>query len=468
MLAAVGAWAALDSAGRLATATGAPQNGTPAVTEEGLREHVDRLGSSTGGEMVATSRGNSIERELTWARAASPASIDEFYSSSNGAAAERMALEAALASGREVSFRGLLTLDRPIVMPTNSSLAGEGASSFDDSRGRSCILRGFAGDEPTITMKNDCQLRNLDIDGDLRGTGNGITVKGTRIVVENVSVRKAGGDNFRIGGDNENLNANGWRISGLRSYAANGRGFFCHHTNDRASDTFPLGAPDVNGGQMFGGDFIRNKGDNFAIGNAIDNKFFGPMSQESSLRNFHFMKGARGNHIYGGYSEDGKKPDLLDVGTMANAILFTQTVASSVFTDADGRNFILPYIAALQRLAALGSFGIAGVYGSGVGGHLDLYDDSLALAAQIFGRTSGSGTQGKGVATAKRDRDTPVDIFEWQDRAGINILSGALNIAGNQVVGKRQSAIPNASGGDEAAKINKILAALRAHGLIGK
>ena len=466
MLAAVGAWAALDSAGQLEAATAGQRTGTPAATDDGLREHVDRLGSSTGGEMVATSRGNSIERELTWARAAGPASIDEFYSSSNGTAAERMALEAALASGRDVSFRGLLILDRPVVMPANSSLSGEGASSFDDSRGRSCIVRGFAGNEPTITMMSDCQLRNLDIDGDLRGTGNGITVKGTRIVVENVSVRKAGGDNFRIGGDNEILNANGWRISGLRSYAANGRGFYCHHTNARVSKTFPLGTPDVNGGQMFGGDFIRNKGDNFAIGNAIDNKFFGPMSQESSASNFHFMKGARGNHIYGGYSEDGKTPDLLDVGAAANAILFTQTVANPRFTDADGRNFILPFIGALERLAMLGSFGIAGVYGSGVGGHLDLYADTLDLAAQIFGRSTGAGSQGKGVATAKRDRNTPTDIFEWQDQVGINVLSGGLHVAGKRVIGKRQPAIADASRGAEAEKLNQILAALRAHGLI--
>lgn len=468
ILAAAGALGALDSAGPLRAATPPSPNKTPAPGNDGLRDHIDKLASSAGGEMIATSRGNSIERELTWARAASPASIGEFYNASNGVAAERMALEAALASGRAVSFRGLLTLDRPVIMPANSSLLGEGASSFDDSRGRSCLLRDFSGNEPTITMTSDCRLQDLDIDCDLRGTGDGIRVKGTRAVVENVSVRKAGGDNFRIGGDNEYLNANGWRISGLRSYAAKGRGFYCHHTNNHVSDTFPLGAPDVNGGQMFGGDFIRNKGDNFAIGNAIDNKFFGPMSQESAASNFHFMKGARGNHIYGGYSEDGKKPDLLDVGAMANAILFTQTVANSGFTDTDGRNFVLPYIAGIERLAMLGSFGIAGVYGSGVGGHLDLYADTLALAAQIFGRATGTGSQCKGVATAKRDRDTPIDIFEWQDGTGINILSGRLNVAGDQVVGKRQPPIANASRGDEAEKVNQILAALRAHGLIGK
>lgn len=467
ILAATGAWAAVEATGQLRAATTNPPKGTPLPPDDSLRDRMDILGSPTGGEMIATSRGNSVERELTWARAAGPASIAEFYDASNGSAAERMALEAALASERAVSFRGLLTLDRPVIMPANSTLVGEGASSFDNSRGRSCILRGYAGNAATITMTSDCQLHNLDVDGDLQGTGNGIALKGTRIVVENVSVRKAGGDNFRIGGDNEQLNANGWRISGLRSYAAKGRGFYCHHTNGHVSDTFPQGAPDVNGGQMFGGDFLRNRGDNFAIGNAIDNKFFGPTSQRSLARNFHFMNGARGNHIYGGYSEEGEKADLLDVGAMANAILFTQTVANSGFTDADGRNFILPYIRGIERLAMLGSFGIAGVYGSGEGGHLDLYDDTLALAAQIFGRSTGNGTQSKGVATAKRDLNTPTDIFEWQDRVGINILSGGLHVAGERVVGKRQPAITDASRGNEAEKLNQILAALRAHGLIG-
>ncbi|WP_033072929.1 hypothetical protein [Sphingopyxis sp. MWB1] len=466
ILAAAGVWAALDSADSLIAAPTSASGPTSLPADNGLGTLVDKLGSSTGGEMVSTSRGNSLERELTWARAASPASIEEFYDASNGPAAERMALEAALASGRAVSFRGLLTLDEPLVMPANSSLAGEGASSFDDSRGRSSILRGFAGNEPTITMTSDCQLHNLDVDGALQGTGDGIKVIGTRIIVENVSVRKAGGDNFRIGGDNERLNANGWRISGLRSYAAKGRGFFCHHSNSQVSATFPLGEPDVNGGQMFGGDFLRNRKDNFAIGNAIDNKFFGPMSQESAARNFHFMQGARGNHIYGGYSEAGKKGDLLDSGAFANVILFTQTATDSGFTDADGQNFILPYIRGIERLAMLGSFGIAGVHGSGVGGHLDLYSDTLDLAAQIFGRSTGKGSQGKGVATAKRDLHTPADVFEWQYNAGINILSGGLLVAGDQVVGVRQPAIADASHGNESVKINEILAALRAHGLI--
>lgn len=45
-------------------------------------------------------------------------------------------------------------------------------------------------------------------------------------------------------------------------------------------------------------------------------------------------------------------------------------------------------------------------------------------------------------------------------------LSGVLKKGGVQVVGSQQSAIADSSGGDEQTKINAILAALRAHGLI--
>ena len=89
---------------------------------------------------------------------------------------------------------------------------------------------------------------------------------------------KAGRDNLRIGSENEPLNANGWRIAGLRSYKVGRYGFYCHHTNGSVDATFSSEAPDVNGGTMIGGDFLLWQGDNFVVGNAIDNVFYGPMS----------------------------------------------------------------------------------------------------------------------------------------------------------------------------------------------
>lgn len=47
-------------------------------------------------------------------------------------------------------------------------------------------------------------------------------------------------------------------------------------------------------------------------------------------------------------------------------------------------------------------------------------------------------------------------------------LSGALKVDSVQVVSSQQAAIPNALGGDELARINAILDALRAHGLVAK
>ena len=438
-------------------------------------QFIEDVGLSGGSALVGTSRDNTVEKELTWARAAAPASINEFYDATNGAAAERMALEGALASGREVSFRGLLTLDQAIVMPAGAILSGEGASSYDHSRGRTCIVRGFAGAEPTIVMVADCQLRNLDFDGDALGTGDLVVVKGARIVIDNVSVRKAGGDNLRIGATNEHLNANGWRISGLRSYLAEGRGFYIHHTNDNTGETFPQGAPDVNAGTMIGGDFLRNKGDGFVIGNAIDNKFFGPFSQESEGRNFHFMEDARGNHLYGYYNEEkiGSPGSILAVGTRGNMLFGSQVASPSQIVDMDGRNYVQRNSPSIARAAHVGDFNIIAdpnpgpnSIGDGSGGFLNLFDSGFNLAAQIYAMATGVGSQCKGVATAKVTENIPIDVFEWMDGTGINILSGGLRVGGSQVVGARQAGIDNAAGGTEITTINSILAAMRTHGMI--
>lgn len=462
-----GRFLAFDAGGGIVAASGTGADGA-------LREDI---ASPTGGAMVKTSRSNTVENELTWARAAGPASINEFYDATNGAAAERMALEDALASGREVSFRGLLTLDQAIVMPTGAVLTGEGASSYDHSQGRTCILRGFAGSTTLLTMGDDCQLRNLDFDGDAVGTGDLVALKGARCVVDNVSVRKAGGDNFRIGGTMEALNANGWRISGLRSYLAEGRGFYCHHTNSNTSGTFPQGAPDVNAGVMFGGDFLRNKGDGFVIGNAIDNKFFGPFSQESEGRNFHFMEDARGNHLYGYYNEEkiGSPGSILAVGALGNMLYGSQVISPSQIVDMDGRNYVDRHSASIARAAHVGDLNLLAdpspgpnSIGDGSGGFINLFDEQLSLAAQIYAAVTGVGSRSKGVATAKADGNVPIDVFEWApDGIGINILNGGLRVVGTKVVGAQGAAVADAT--DAATvitQLNALLARLRSHGLI--
>ena len=56
-------------------------------------------------------------------------------------------------------------------------------------------------------------------------------------------------------------------------------------------------------------------------------------------------------------------------------------------------------------------------------------------------------------------------LFRIGTDGGLN-LKGEYKINGEQVVGPREPAIPNSVGGDEVAKINSILTALRTHGLI--
>lgn len=435
------------------------------------------LAEPTGATLSRTSRGFSVERELTWARAATPASINEFYDALNGAAAERIALEAAAATGRAVSWRGTLTMDQPPDLPAHTTLIGEGSTSDNGTRGRTCIVRGFADSEPLLLLQSDTTLRNIDVDGNDQGTGDNIQIIGERVMLDNVSTRKAGRHGVWIGDlDNDTLNANCWSFYALKSIYNAGAGLYIHHTNSDTGVTWPIGAANVNAGSLFGGDIRSNGGHGVHIGNAVDNKFYGFVGQNNIGSNIFLDDYARGNCFFSPYSELGGAADTLAALSSGNLVLGTSSVVPPAFVDNGSGNLVMRHDASLKEQVFSGRVGIAPVFGSDTGGHLNIYNDALDLAAQIFGRTTGTGSQGKGVATAKRNGNAPLDIFEWQDGVGLNILDGALRVAGTQVVGARGAEVADAlnAAGDPSqsefnalvAQFNALLARVRAHGLI--
>jgi hypothetical protein len=432
--------------------------------DNGLRAD---LASATGAALSKTSRGYSVERELTWARAAVPASINEFYDATNGAAAERIALEGAAASGRAVSWRGTLTMDQRPTLPARTLLNGEGSTSDNGTRGRTCIVRGFAGAGPLLLLLDGTTIQNIDVDGDNQGAGDNIQIIGERVTLDNVSTRKAGGHGCWIGDlDNDTMNANCWSIYALKSIYNAGSGLRIHHTNSDTGVTWPIGAANVNAGGLFGADVRSNGSHGLFIGNGVDNKFHGLVVQNNVGSNIYLDDYARGNCLFSPYSELGGVADTLAALSSGNLIIGTSSVVPMPIIDNGTGNVIMRHDPSLKEQVFVDRLGIAPSFASGVGASLDLFNDNLDLAAQVFGEKTGVGSQGKGVATAKRNGNTPADVFEWVHGSGVNILSGVLRVAGTQVVGARQGAIGNAAGGTEVATINAILAALRTHGLI--
>ena len=427
----------------------------------------DFFAADEGASRVSTSRTNTVESELTWARAASPASINEFYDASNGASAERMALEAAATTGRAVAWRGTLTMDQRPDLPAHTTLIGEGSTSDNGTRGRTCIVRAFAGSGPLLLLLSDTTLRNIDVDGDGQGTGDNIQIIGERVTLNNVSARKAGGRGVWIGDlDNDAMNANCWSIYALKSIYNAGSGLYIHHTNSDTGVTWPIGAANVNAGSLFGADLRSNGGHGLHIGNAVDNKFYGLVCQNNMGSNIYLDDYARGNCFFSPYSELGGVADTFATLSSGNLIIGTSSVVPMSIIDNGVGNVVMRHDPSLKEQAFRDRLSIAPDYASGTGGHLDLFNDNLDLAAQIFGEKTGVGSQGKGVAKAKRLGNTPAEVFEWIHGTGIDVVSGDYLHGGTKVVGARQAAIANASSGTEIATINAILGALRNHGLI--
>lgn len=390
-------------------------------------------------------------------------SVNDFYDAADGVNADTLALTRALATGKTTSFRGTLTLTSSVTMPTGAKLIGEGYSSDNGTRGESCIVRNFTGSDPTILVQADCLIQNIDIDNDNKGTGNCITVTGERAVLRDVSARKSGGDGIRIGNSSPSMNANLWRAYNVLTLHNANDGFRVDHDS-----TNPL--PDVNAGVLVGLDSRNNGRDGLNIGEAIDNSFYGVCCQNSLRHNVYLGAAAQGNRLYSPYTESSSSAELLlDTGSTRNMVFGNRSnTAASGWTDNGTENLVIQ-----TRTSTAGwNFGAKmTVFNAAGSASFDMYAGANEiLAAQIQGRDAGVGTRGKGVAMAKRNGNTPIDIFEW-DETGVNLLSVPLKYAGTQVVGARGAAVADATGGatvDTEARtaINTLLARLRAHGLI--
>lgn len=424
-----------------------------------------------GASLALTTRGNSVERELTWARAAAPVSINEFHDAANGAGAERIALEGALATGRDVQWLGDIVLDQPITMPVGSGLRGFGFSSEDSVNGKSRIVRGFAGTDPMIIALRECRLIDIDVDGQFSGTGDNIQVKGGRCILR-CSSRHAGRDGIWFGATDEAINAN---LCVLEYYLGidNARyGMRIEHTDAAgAGGSYPLGGSNASGGYAAFLDLRKNGAAGLYTRSAIDWTFAGVRIQENYDEAWVVEEYTRGFEMLTPYIElnnmvnNPNRQVHFRTNSEDNILGVNRVLDSPKYLDEGSRNYWRrrhPQIdgPAFNRRVNVESDDPARPP------TMDFYAVDLSLAARFGGVSTGVGSQGKAMVWAKPDGNVPIQIMEWVNTVGANLITGDYYRGGVKVLGAQQAAILDAAGGTEVATINAILAALRAHGII--
>jgi len=332
-----------------------------------------------------------------------------------------------------------LKVTSQIVLATGKGILGHGATSNNNVRGKSTIIRGFTGSDATILASgDDCWLDKVDIDNDDQGTGECVQVTGERFGFSFVSCRKSGGVGVRIG-DTESgakgFNANLGRIEYLILLNNADDGIRWDHTNTTTTGTFPLGTPSVNAWFSSHIDSRSNGADGINIGNSIDNTFVNAVTQTNTGYGIHLEDDARGHTFLKAYTESntGATPSndgelILDSGADSNVIISNRaTVGNPKWTDNGAGNFII------QTNSNIANSEFAFLK------NLNIYDDaSNALPKLRFYADTGAdlaaylealslGTSGGGLKLyTKRDGNTPVVRVDLDEKGNVVINNAAI------------------------------------------
>jgi hypothetical protein len=321
---------------------------------------------------------------------------------------------------------------------------------------------------------------NVHFDSATGRSGDNVQVTGSRFQSCGMAVTHAGNDGLRIGATEagaSSINANGWRIDYLYAYNNGRHGVNIDHTNTSTSGTFPLGAPDCGIGTL-NVDAHANGGNGVHVGNSINN-VLNVKSQANSGTGLRLAGGARGTVATVYVEANGNGDIVLDASAAQNILTITRigTISPGI-TDNSGNtsntivgrssNFSLtgsandaPFGFMQQRLVQGGGFTRTEAY-------------QYATANWVYSSvaTIADGASGtKRVWSTRQSGNTYIDGMALDGTGTLDLLraTGALKIAGNQVVGPRGSALPtNATDLATAITlINAIKDRLVTHGLVG-
>jgi hypothetical protein len=364
-------------------------------------------------------------------------SVKDFGATGDGVTDDTAAIQAAFATGKKVIYMpaGVYKTTSTITVPAYYSLIGDGHTSENavNDRAATVILKSFNG--VGLIVLSDTLVTALQVEGAPGNTGDGIQVKGGRSVLREVTVNKQGGNGIRIGADNDNtINVNLWRLDSVISIYNGGHGLYIHHSNSNTSGSYPQGLPDVNAGTATHLDLRQNSGDGLRQKNAIDNKFYGVVSQNNTGYGVHYEADARGHNIYGLYTESNVAGELLyAAGANDNITIGNRAVTnSSGWVDQGTRNFWIETNSSISDAYTFGKkIAITNAAASGEAA-VDLYADTgFGKVASFIGKQS-TGTGGKAIIRTKRNGDTQVDRVSI-DHVGLLVVE---NTTGGVLIGK--------------------------------
>lgn len=126
-------------------------------------------------------------------------------------------------------------------------------------------------------------------------------------------------------------------------------------------------------------------------------------------------------------------------------------------------NYCGPYVGSRQVTSGAGVYGGAVIWGRPGSGRRGA---AMAIRQHSANVNETALEMFIGAGATATDALNLVFAFRYNGVLNINDAGGEFRVNGTKVVGAQQAAIANSAGGDEQAKINAILAALRAHGLI--
>jgi hypothetical protein len=330
--------------------------------------------------------------------------------------------------------KGVFRLNANFALPSGTRLRGQGFAETAGvaSRAATVLLKSTSG--TGIVLGDDAGLEDLQVDSASSIAGDGVFIKGSRVVLRNVTVSSHAGNGVRVGADGMvGLNANLFHLDHVITISNGGHGLYIHHSNTNTSASYPQGAPDVNAGTVTHLDTRGNGGDGVRVRNAIDNKFFGVTSQSNAGAGIRLEADARGHQFYGLYTEANAGGEFVaNAGTRNNIVIGNRAVAvNSNWIDNGTGNYVLKWDANVEN-GGWNQGPIVNVVNpitcATCPAKIDMYQSSqYNKAAVIEAMADSIGTGGKLSFLTKRNGDTPVPRLVI-DSAGRSSFKNAISV----------------------------------------
>ncbi len=326
---------------------------------------------------------------------------------------------------------GVFKFTSTLNIPKGVTVVGEGYTSdatTPSGRAATVLLKAATG--VGLTLADDCQLRDMQIEGYVENTGNGVEVIGSRVSLSRVTISRHGGVGLRIGTESpEAYNSNLWKLDTVLLLNNGSHGLYIDQLAPSQLPNFPNGVPNVNAGTAIHLDVRANAGDGIRIGNAIDCKFYSSTIQSNMGHGVRHQAYARGHQYYGLYTEANLAGELLfDNESSHNIVIGNRAVTkTSGWVDNGQSNYILQHRSDIPSWSQGRSISLVSPSADGTTAIDFFCSTKLGNSARI---EASSTNENGGILKifTKRDGDSPVARLEINENGEVAFSSGRIQI----------------------------------------